>query len=433
MPPVVSLPSHHISKAKDRACPFAEVWPPRAHFFLPLLFLVFLLAGCAGVNRNSAAGDPPGEKVVLRPLGAVKHYEERHPAHLSGMEGQVLALLHEIAARIGKPSILADVGTQGAALEICRGLLPSGPPPASLVEFALRHNGLVDPPPHFVIAGVPPGAERVLLEQLSPRFQTILQQGSFTRVGIGLTEPMRMPGKRRLVVALFQSNVQFLPFKRQLAQGALEILDFTARAGFRNIAMVVTAPTGKISSRPCGRRGGRYRTTLRCEDRGVYQVEIMGDGKFGPEVLANFPIYCAQPPPKMVRYRSPAPLSESRSDLEQDILRRTNRLRQQRGLPVLRPSTALDGAARGHSRDMRKNGFVGHQSPTTGDPADRLDRAGIDYVVVRENVARGYSAAEIMMELMKSPAHRDNILSRDTSVLGVGVALDRRTPPPSSW
>jgi uncharacterized protein YkwD len=90
----------------------------------------------------------------------------------------------------------------------------------------------------------------------------------------------------------------------------------------------------------------------------------------------------------------------------------------------------LADVARAHSEDMRRNGFVGHVSPTSGNAADRVRRAGIAARIVRENVARAYSAEEAMSELMNSPAHRSNILSGDVTEIGVGVAIDREASVP---
>ncbi|MCK5799408.1 MAG: hypothetical protein KAI47_19590, partial [Deltaproteobacteria bacterium] len=47
------------------------------------------------------------------------------------------------------------------------------------------------------------------------------------------------------------------------------------------------------------------------------------------------------------------------------------------------------------------------------------------FVLVRENVARAYSAREALDELAKSPAHLANLLNTDTSRVGVGVVIDR--------
>jgi hypothetical protein len=71
---------------------------------------------------------------------------------------------------------------------------------------------------------------------------------------------------------------------------------------------------------------------------------------------------------------------------------------------------------------MRDDHFFGHLSPTTGSAMDRLSRAGVSVVRVRENVGRALSAAELERGLMGSPSHRANILATDVDHIGLGVA-----------
>jgi len=131
-------------------------------------------------------------------------------------------------------------------------------------------------------------------------------------------------------------------------------------------------------------------------------------------------------PPRL----SPAERS-SVTRAEREIFNLTNRVRQRHRLPRFSPSRDYDRVARVHSWDMQRGGFVGHDSPTTGSPADRMERAKLAHRVVRENVAKAYSPAETVAGLMKSPGHRKNILSRDVTHLGVGVFIDGQSTPPA--
>ena len=74
---------------------------------------------------------------------------------------------------------------------------------------------------------------------------------------------------------------------------------------------------------------------------------------------------------------------------------------------------------------MHANGFVGHTSPTTGGPPDRVQRAGIRTPLVLENAGRGYSPSEVHRGLMDSPGHRANVLSPDATHVGIGVLVER--------
>src|SRR6187399_1489515 len=53
-----------------------------------------------------------------------------------------------------------------------------------------------------------------------------------------------------------------------------------------------------------------------------------------------------------------------------------NEARSENGLGPLRSTGALAKAAGAHSRDMVRNGFFAHDSPTGSTPKERIDRAG---------------------------------------------------------
>ena len=184
------------------------------------MLLVLLGAGCPAASPVVPDPRPrpvaPAGDVVLRALSPAASYELRAPAVQEGLEARLYALVVAAATGQGKPAPETDQGAAGAARDICRGLLVDAPPPAALVDFALRANGLVDPPPHLIIAGVPGGSEAPLLEQLGPRLTQILGGATFTRVGIAVATPQRTPGQKRLVVALFDGRIRFRPLPRFL-------------------------------------------------------------------------------------------------------------------------------------------------------------------------------------------------------------------------
>ena len=87
--------------------------------------------------------------------------------------------------------------------------------------------------------------------------------------------------------------------------------------------------------------------------------------------------------------------------------------------------------ARLHSGNMAKHTFFSHSGVDGLMVNDRADSFGIyDWSAIGENIAftRGYEKpAELACESwMKSPSHRDNLLSRkwQASAIGVAKALD---------
>lgn len=406
-------------------------------FFLEagaLLLLWLACSGCAGVSHVGGRfepEDPDAPRALHRISGSLNsHYERRKKATLSAFETRVLATLRSVAQGAGRQPPQTDDAAHRAAREIGHSLPAKGPPPSVLVDFAMRSHGLVEPPPHMVIADVPADSETQVLDQLAGRFRRILASREFSRVGLALTRSVQTPERRRVVVALLESRVRFVPFPRAWTLGQRQRLLFSVAPSHRRIKVVVTSPKGQVAPARVRRSGEQWSCWLRCATRGSYQIEVTGEGQYGVEVLANFPVYCGQQPPRQVRYVRSSRQLGSVGELEREIFERTNQIRRRMGLSPLTSGERLAKVARDHSRDMRSAGFVGHVSPSTGRPSDRLREADVVFQVVRENVARAYSPVEAMSELMNSPAHRDNITAKDVSQLGVGIALDRSESTP---
>ena len=74
-----------------------------------------------------------------------------------------------------------------------------------------------------------------------------------------------------------------------------------------------------------------------------------------------------------------------------------------------------------NAKDMMERGYFSHFSPEGNDVASRLNEAGVDYLVVGENLAYAPSVNLAHQGLMNSPGHRANILSADFGKVGIGV------------
>lgn len=98
-----------------------------------------------------------------------------------------------------------------------------------------------------------------------------------------------------------------------------------------------------------------------------------------------------------------------------------NRARLDAGEDPLAWSAALAVVAEGHAVEMYTAGYFSHLSPVTGTVGDRLEGAGITYVVAGENLALAASAADVHDGLMGSPGHRENILRPEFRRVGVAV------------
>jgi uncharacterized protein YkwD len=313
-----------------------------------------------------------------------------------------------------------------AAAEIARRAPSSGPPPNELVQAALWLHGLVEPPPHLVVVTMATGSdEATLLEELKAQLPRVIASGSYRRLGVAAEV---VGEKTNVVVALQESFVELEPIPRALPAGGGAALRGRIVGPYVRPEVLVTAPDGQVTPIFTAARDDikQFTASLRCLAVGRHQVEITGDDRFGPAVLANFPVDCGLPAPSELvagQRIEPEAAWKDAAQVEAELARLVNADRTRAGLGSLQLDVRLSQVARAHSEDMVRSHFVGHVSPTTGSAADRLHAARIPAQLILENVARAYSPGEVERGLMESPGHRANLLNGEVTRLGVGVAL----------
>ncbi len=106
---------------------------------------------------------------------------------------------------------------------------------------------------------------------------------------------------------------------------------------------------------------------------------------------------------------------------EKEVIRLVNEKRAQNGLKPLTYNWELSRIARYKSQDMRDNKYFSHTSPTYGTPFQMIKNFGISYRSAGENIARGQSTPEAVVNAwMNSSGHRANILNSSFTEIGVG-------------
>jgi uncharacterized protein YkwD len=115
-----------------------------------------------------------------------------------------------------------------------------------------------------------------------------------------------------------------------------------------------------------------------------------------------------------------APPVEALSPVEKKLVQRVNGARQSHGLRRLRVSAWLAKKAQGHSNRMARQGRLFHtRCLSCMFRSRRWDKIG-------ENVGVGNAVRQIHRAMMRSPAHRSNVLGRGFHHLGVGIRKNRR-------
>jgi uncharacterized protein YkwD len=110
------------------------------------------------------------------------------------------------------------------------------------------------------------------------------------------------------------------------------------------------------------------------------------------------------------------------SEEEKTLLELTNKERAKEKLPPLEANPLLFKLARAHSANMAKKGEMNHVLDGKG-PSERAKDAGYDYLNLAENVATAENTplADVMKGWMESKIHRDNILGKEVTEIGLGV------------
>jgi len=155
---------------------------------------------------------------------------------------------------------------------------------------------------------------------------------------------------------------------------------------------------------------------------GPWLVQIMATHVGGPRPVAQAVVTVGEDPPAGFA-QSPVPgedafdSSQSKDDALFTLL---NAARREHDLPALRRNPALDHVAAQHCRAMKSRGQVSHDTGS-GDPARRVEEAGLRPQATGENVALAKTVPRLHRVLWASPSHRENLLLRRWDEAGVAV------------
>jgi uncharacterized protein YkwD len=114
---------------------------------------------------------------------------------------------------------------------------------------------------------------------------------------------------------------------------------------------------------------------------------------------------------------------------ERRLLELVNKERVKADLPELRPHPLLFKAARGHSANMAKQRKMEHILDGKR-PSQRVEATGYDWDKVTENLITADQTdvplEKIVKGWMDSQIHRDNILMKDVTETGLGIATNAK-------
>jgi len=128
----------------------------------------------------------------------------------------------------------------------------------------------------------------------------------------------------------------------------------------------------------------------------------------------------------VIHHAQPQVLGVSYSISTQELVSLTNKVRLEHHLQPLVPSAQLTQAATATAGNMFQKNYWSHFAPDGTSPWFYIKQAGYTYEYAGENLAKGFTDSQsIITAWMKSPSHRENVLSPNYHDVGFAVSEGR--------
>lgn len=195
--------------------------------------------------------------------------------------------------------------------------------------------------------------------------------------------------------------------------------------------VVVVGPGGDPHNVPSSFDGTTVRARFAPDRAGEFTVQVVADVATGPRPVLEAKTFAdVAPPDRMPSLAAPGESAQAGvADERAALAAMIQALRTQQSLGALRRDARLDAIARAHAERMKAAHTVGHDVGD-GDPAERLQNAGLSARESGENVAHAQTVLLAHRALWQSPSHRANLEHAGYDAFGVAVLDD---PDGSVW
>lgn len=299
-----------------------------------------------------------------------------------------------------------------------RALLDGNTPSLDQVNFELRRRGSPYVMPRLWSALASGWDEDALTEHVRAWSRDRKKRGEL-RCGAGSFE---RDGQLSVAVIQVDASADLAPLPTRVDPGSWVELEARFHSPTTSASVVLLPPEGAPRTVQTELRGDTARARFSLEARGTWTVQLMATQEGGPAPVALASITAGQAQPAAYD-SSPVP-GEGAFDPQLSpadaLFVLVNAARRETGLPTLKRNATLDRAARAHSEDMRATGRIAHDTGR-GDPARRVEAAGLSPKATGENVALAANVVRLHRVLWSSPSHRENLLLRRWDQAGIGV------------
>jgi uncharacterized protein YkwD len=365
--------------------------------------VLVLAAGCAARSHGSTT--PPVATAAA-------------PSYVTAAHGPA------VSGELGAESVHSLV--QAAARAVGDGLVGD----ARLAKLAEREAvdswdteqlGLIEVAPelHRFSAGSLEALAAVLREQLP----ALLTGAGFTHYGAHLSLAGSGPS---LSLVLTRRPLRMQPVPRRVELGARLRLRGVL-VGYRDAQVVQRVPGTERATFTAG-TGEGFDVQLRIDRPGAHEVELIGNGPQGQQLLARLRLHAdVEPAPESRRAAAPvAGVARLRSDLLADV----NRERAGLGLRVLQAHGVLDALCTRHALDWLDTRRQGHPLQQVRGAAARARDVGLAGGLAQELVVQTEAAAGLGRALLADATARASLLSPEATHLGLGLVHD---PDGAQW
>lgn len=294
-------------------------------------------------------------------------------------------------------------------------------PSSETLEFALRSAGV---PYVWVRSWAATGPDLGAVEAALDAWSETLTAGENWRCGVEVASQDGSVHALALVASVL-ADVSPVPRLGRVGQW----LPFVANVHVESteVAVLALGPSGAPYKLPAqSYAGGQVRAQLPLASPGRWLFQLLSTTAAGPRPVAEVEIFVDAPLPPSPE-EQPVPGDDKECAIARcgadRLVFMLNRARASEKLPALQRDARLDALAAEHAQAMRATAQLAHDVGA-GDAYIRISPFFPEARLVGENVARAASLAAAHRALWSSPAHRQNLLRREYSVVGVGIAYD---------
>ena len=373
--------------------------------------------------------NPKGPAAI--PLDTSTYYEDGKATKPADIARDTFDVIAKYYKKIGATEPFFDARLSAASVVFAENVPEGGALNRKFIDFYLSQQGIAEPYPKVISFSFGPQDRAEFLAKLTESMSRIVPaaEGADLRIGIGTAT---RDGKVRLMLTMLPGRLLMKEVPRQIKQGGSISVKGAVGQSYKSPRLVVTFPDGNTQSFRNEGKGADFSFEAALTAPGRYEVEVVAEGKSGPEVCGLFSVYAGVALPAAPVLNNLAKDKVTPADeAEKQIMALVNAERKKAGLSTLLPLSDAQKVARAYSEEMVKTGKVGHISAISGKPEDRLKKGGVKSPLILENVARSYSPEDAHSGLMDSPGHRANVLNPKVTHLGVGVAVEisENSPP----